>query len=828
MSNRYGQLKNFLFSPWTRFASTLLALVLIIVLLSRSQQGLPAVGELINPFTGLWNHRVSFWEKTESRLKIPGLKGRVTVQVDRDQIKHIFAENDEDLYLAQGYVVASERLWQMEFLSRVAGGRLSEVMGRRTIEFDKYFTRLGLPQAAKESAEIMLNDPVTGPALRAYAAGVNAYIAQLKPEDYPFEYKLLGHKPETWMAENAALLMKYMAYDLSGYNRELALSRSRSRLSKSDFDELFPLQLGIEEPIVPKGTKFNFASRSGPAPQEDFLPDLRPLDPIPQPDPSNGSNNWAVLGRKSTTGKPILSNDIHLGLSLPSLWYEVQLTSPSQNVYGITLPGAPGVILGFNPKLAWGVTNGGTDIMDWYQLRYRDENRSEYLFEKDWRPIISREVQIKIRGEEPLNLLLRQTHFGPIVYDQSETPLNPMTPKGLALKWSALDGSNELKTFLLLNRAKSTAQCREAIENFQAPDQNFLCADHTGDVGLWHMGRYPVRWPGQGRMISDGSSKEYEWQSWLPRTEVPSSRNPARGFLSSANQAPADETYPHYLGWPFESVFRGARINELLRERKKIFSPEDLRAMQGDTLSVLARTASPLLVGAVEAEPSLNETEKQIVDLLKKWDFKYSEDAEAPTIFEAWYQDFETRMWSPHFPDRGLYQYPPALKTLRLMASDPQSKWFDDPQTQATERMKDVALLSLRSAIKNVSEKLGSYKPGKWLWPKVHKTEFRHIAKLPGLGREDFVAPGVAENIFANKGTHGPVWKLVVAVGAKPEAWAVYPGGQSGDPTSRHYDDFLEAWRRNELKEVSFLSSASDLGKRNFKTVEASGEGESK
>ena len=262
--------------------------------------------------------------------------------VDKDQIKHIFAESDDDLYTAQGYVLASERLWEMEFLARVTAGRLSEIMGRRTLEFDKYFVKLGVPQAAKESAELMLNDPLTGPAIRSYTSGVNAYIETLKPDDYPFEYKLLNIAPEKWAPVNAAYLLKFMAYDLAGHNRELLLSRSRSRVSKDDFDTLFPLDLTLDrpnlEPIVPKGTKFSFGSRAPEIPEVEFLPDLKALDPVPQPHPSNGSNNWAVTGKKSVTGKPILSNDIHLSLTLPSLWYQVQLVSPTQNVYGIALP----------------------------------------------------------------------------------------------------------------------------------------------------------------------------------------------------------------------------------------------------------------------------------------------------------------------------------------------------------------------------------------------------------------------------------------------------------------------------------------------------------
>ena len=820
---------SFFSSVWLRFALSTILLLTILVYLGNGHGDKPALGPLLSPYHGLWNHKLSFWENSPNDLdlKLAGLKAPVKIQVDQDQIKHIFAQDDEDLYFAEGYVVASERLWEMEFLARVAAGRLSEIMGRRTLEFDKYFVKLGLPEAAKESAALMMADPATSVPLKAYAAGVNAYISSLNPETFPFEYKLLGLTPEPWKAENAALLIKFLAYDLSGSNRELLLSRSRSMITREDFDDLFPLDLHNEEPIVPKGKKFSFETRAGAGPKDEFLPDLKPLEPVPQPNQHNGSNNWAVMAKKSTTGRPILSNDIHLSLTLPALWYEIQLQSPEQNVYGIALPGAPGVVLGFNPTVAWGVTNAGSDVMDWYQLRYRDQNRSEYLFEGDWRPVISREVQIKIRGEAaPLTLLLRQTHMGPIVYDQSENPVNPSVPRGLAMRWAALEPSNELKNFLQLNRAKTTSQCREAIETVQTPAQNFLCADESGDVGLWHMGRFPVRFPGQGRTISDGSSAAYEWKGWVPRTEVPFIRNPDRGFVSSANQIPADETYPNYLGWPYETPFRGTRINELLREKKKL-SPQDLMAMQGDTVSLLAREALPLLLAAVD-EHQMNWEEQKAVELLKVWKYDYPESSEPAAIFDAWWNAFETQTWQPHFPDRKYYQYPPIVRTLELMKEDPDSKWFDNPQTHPTERFKDVALSSFRLAMESLTHDFGPMDEMNWAWKKAHKTELTHISKIPGLGSNGFSAPGVGESIFANRGTHGPVWKMVVALGSKPQAWAIYPGGQSGDPASAHYDDFLQSWRMNQLKEVNFMTSPTDTDKRKFKTVTLDGKAETK
>jgi len=798
-----------------------MALGFAIFALDRSWGDFPPVAELLSPFTGLWQRaRSPFDPGTKAhRYELAGLHGRVEVQIDSDQIKHVFAENDDDLYFAQGWISAADRLWEMEFLTRLAAGRLAEIVGAKALPYDRLFRKLGIPDAAKETAALMLQDSDTGPALRAYAAGVNAYIQTLDPKRLPFEYRLLGQKPETWTTEKAALLLKLMTFNLSGHSIDLQLTRSRSVLTREEFDELFPLDLRAQmpDPVIPKGTNWSFGASPPHSPKSEFVADLKVLDRLPQPNPANGSNNWVVSGKKSTTGLPILSNDIHLDYGLPSLWYEMQLVSPRQNVYGIALPGAPGIILGFNQKIAWGVTNGGSDVLDWYQLRYRDDRRNEYLYDGNWRPVVSREVEIRIKNAKPETLLLRSTHFGPVVYEDSEVPAKPWIPKGLAMRWAGLDPGNELKSFLLLNRAKTADECRAALENYQNPSQNFVCADSGGKIGLWHMGRFPVRWAGQGRLISDGSSTEYDWKGWVPRTDVPSVKNPERGFLSSANQFPTDERYPYYLGWPYAPPWRGTRINDVLRQKKK-FSPEDLVRMQTDTYAVPAREALPALLGATLPQV-LDEPEKEALAELQKWDFHFSADSVAATIFHAWFQTVQKRLWSQRFPDPADYFYPRDWTTLRLIREQPDSKWFDDPATPKRETLRTVAAASLKEALSEITERMGTSNIKKWQWGRYHPTRFGHIAKIPGLGAPPMAMDGVDYSILANQGHHGPVWKMVVALGPKPRAWAVYPGGQSGDPTSPYFDNFLEPWRRGQMKEVVFLAKATEQSPRLEKSI---------
>jgi penicillin amidase len=802
------------------FIYGILCLVVISVL-SRRRGVVPAFGEFLNPFKGAWLQTPSPFENQngEHHKSLQGLNRPVEVWVDRDQIKHVFAATDEDLYFAQGYVVASDRLWEMEFLKRLASGKLSEIMGAKTLEFDKLFIKSGIPRAAAASADLMLNDPLTGSALQAYARGVNAYIETLDWAHLPFEYKLLGIKPEPWSARDASLLLKFMAWSLSGHSFDLQLTRSRSRLTQDEFDELFPLNTPVLEPIVPKGFNFSFVpsanmKRALLAPKSIFRADLSKIDPtpLPTPHPANGSNNWAVSGKKSATGLPLLSNDIHLSLTLPALWYEMQLVSPNMNVYGISLPGAPGIILGFNRTLAWGVTNAEDDVLDWYQLRFRDEKRAEYLYDGGWRPVISYESEIKVRGQSSVKVAVRDTHFGPVVYDDNETPVIPTIPKGLAMHWAALEPSNELKNFMLLNRAKNVAECRQAIDSYQTPAQNFLCADNHGDIGIWEMGHLPLRWPGQGRVISDGSSSVYDWKGWVAKSEVPSVRNPERGFLSSANQFPTDNTYPYYLGWGFDVPYRAQRINEILKSHAK-FAPEDFVTMQTDTKSNSAKMALPALLAALDRS-SLNSMERDIVKDLEAWDYHYNETSLGAAVYASWIEELEDALWKPHFPDgKKLFRYPPLWKTIELLTvseNSPSLKWFDHLDTPERETRSIAVSKSFHAAVADVAKLSGSSNHQKWTWGRVRPTRFESFSRLPGLGSEEFSAGGSPHSIFANSGSHGPVWKQVVALGSPPRAWALYPGGQSGDPTSRHYDDFIEPWRKGEMKQAVFLLSNSN------------------
>ena len=363
---------------WLKALSALLMLAALLWALGVPHGVLPPLGALLDPGTGFWRNNAAD-DRIPKKLALPGLKGEVTVAWDDRHVPHIFAANEDDLYRAQGYLTARDRLWQMDFLSRYAGGRLAEVIGPRVLEMDLLQRRLGMTWGAENFLKGIAGDAGTRRVLTAYCNGVNAYVDALKPAAYPLEYKILGYAPSRWTPFDIALLLKYMAWDLTGYGNELGLTQTRAAAGEAVVDALFPFFAPFQDPVVPAGTVWDAAP---PLPGRQVAVAARPgpvlfADPFGEP---VGSNNWAVAGKKTKSGFPILCDDPHLQLTLPSIWYEVQLSAPGLNVRGVSLPGAPGVVIGFNEKIAWGVTNAGSDVLDFYRLRFRDDRQREYAW----------------------------------------------------------------------------------------------------------------------------------------------------------------------------------------------------------------------------------------------------------------------------------------------------------------------------------------------------------------------------------------------------------------------------------------------------------------
>ncbi len=770
---------------------------------------LPPLGKFLNPFMGFWQNNGRL-DALPEQLTLAGLQDEVSVVWDDRRVPHIFAQNDHDLYFAQGYVTARDRLWQMEFQTQFTAGRLSEILGGQALASDKNQRRLGLGFAAENAIKAMSKNAENMAVINAYADGVNAFIATLDAQSLPLEYKLLDYEPELWTPLKSALLLKMMSWTLTGRSSDRTMTRTRKALGDSLLRKLYPEYPPFQEPIIPPQTQWRFTPEKIPAAAPQFDAAAPSNFELEQPDKWYGSNNWAISGAKSANGYPILSNDPHLGLSLPSIWYEMQLNAPGVNVYGVTLPGSPAVIIGFNESAAWGVTNAGSDVLDWYQIKFKDASRTEYFYDGDWRPTKMRIEEIKIRGGETVLDTVFYTHHGPVVAFENagNVSANSQVAPGAAMRWAPHEPSNELNAFLKLNRAQDYDDYLSALKDYDYPAQNFVYADVHNNIAIWHNGKFPLRWPGQGKFILDGSNPEHDWQGWVPKEHNPHVKNPERGFVSSANQNPTDPNYPYYLGSSWASFTRGARINERL-EALQGAAPRDMMALQLDNANLAARTILPRLIEIIP-EDSLNQNEKAMMKSLKAWNYENNAFWDAPTIYEEWADFLYELIWDDEMErENGNLRWPRSDVTFDLILNQSDSPFFDNKKTDEKETLPSLALLAFRQAAEKLEKRFGAL--GKdWAWGKARGTDIRHIARLPGLGRDRLFTNGNGGIVNATGRFFGPSWRMVVELGPEVKGWGVYPGGQSGNPGSYFYDDMVDDWVEGKTFSLLFLKSPDE------------------
>jgi len=789
---------------WLKPIFGILLMLAVFLLLNSRQQQIPPLGKFLNPFAGFWQNNTAL-DELPTHLFLPGLQDTVHVLWDDRRVPHLFASNDDDLYFAQGYLTARDRLWQMEFQTHAAAGRLAEIVGRRALEHDRFRRRVGMVYAAENALAAMRADSTCWRAAQAYARGVNAWISNLPQRHLPLEYKILDYRPEAWTPLKSALLLKFMAWRLTSRNEELLMSRTVAALGDSLTARLHPDQPPFLEPVIPAEKRWEFTPQpvQKPARPYHFLPPNRSATATIGS--AQGSNNWAVAGSHSASGFPILCNDPHLTLNLPSIWYEVQLVSPSVNVYGVSLPGAPAVIIGFNQHVAWGVTNAESDVMDWYRIIFRDSTRQAYLHDGGWRPTKWRLEQIKIRGGESVRDTIPFTHHGPVAYRDGETLFADDIPTGAALRWTAHDSSNELATFLQFNRSRNYADFLAALRHYACPAQNFAFADSSGTIALWHYGRFPRRWPQQGKTVSDGSDRAYDWQGWIAPEQLPHVVNPGRGFISSANQQPTDESYPYYLGSDYAPSERGARINQQLAALTNI-TPADMQRLQNDVFDRHAATVLPTLLAQLPAD-GLTLEEAQARTELQNWNYENQADMLAPTIFSHWWQALMKTIWEDEWSAQEIAPKRPRRDVMASLILQSQTAPFLDRRDSVpVETLREVTRLAFQTAVRQLVEKLGSPGPA-WQWGKARGTDIRHLADIPGLGRLALPTSGNYTCVNAITHTSGPSWRMIVALGPQPQAWVIYPGGQSGNPGSPFYDNFVDDWLAGKSYAALYLKS---------------------
>jgi penicillin amidase len=758
---------------------------------------------------GLFIVRRSF-PQTDGTLQLPGLQASVDVFRDSYGVPHIYASNPHDLFMAQGYVHAQDRFWQMEFWRRIGAGRLSEILGPSALDQDRFIRTVGWYRTAQQEVELLSESELA--ILQAYADGVNAYIDSHRGK-LGLEFTILGltgvkFDPEPWTPVNSLSWAKVMAWDLGG-NRSAELVRANiiARLGLPALNELMP-GYPADYPVIVSGA-LNEATLAT-VPEAAFnLHAFGFGDGL-------GSNNWVISGDRTESGKPILANDPHLGIQMPSIWYEAGLhcepAGPDcpYNVVGATFAGVPGVIIGHNQRVAWGVTNLGPDVQDLFIENVNPENPDQYEFRNRWEDMQIIEERIDVAGQdEPEVVRVRITRHGPIINDViggvEEGWSYGWQP--LALSWTALQPGTIVKSVLMLNRADSWDAFREALRYWDAPSQNFVFADVDGNIGYQAPGRIPIRAQGDGTIPVPGWSGTYEWIGYIDFDALPNSFNPEKGYIATANNAVVGPDYPYFLSADWAPGYRARRIVELIEAKDKL-SVADVQDIQGDDKPLWAEDILPAILAIAPSEPE----QAQALDMLRNWDGQAVRDSAPAALFEAFRGHLVRRIFEDEAGEQLLERYS-FMTPLETILNQPDSHWFDDIRTPEVETMQQTVLLALQDAIDELNDSLGKDMSA-WRWGDLHTATFENQSLgQSGIGPIEAIfnrGPVEVDGTIATINNTGyslnepyaettvPSIRLIYDLQYFEQSLAMHTTGQSGHPYHPHYDDMIDPWRNIE------------------------------
>ncbi|MFQ5954077.1 MAG: penicillin acylase family protein [Kiloniellales bacterium] len=733
----------------------------------------------------------------EGRIALSGLGAPVEVRRDANAIPYIKAGSQADAYFALGFVHAQDRLWQMEQQRRLIAGRLSEIFGERTLGSDRFMRTLGLYRAAEWSLA-HLSEPVRT-ALGAYAAGVNAYLDEGRGALAP-EFTLLWHSPEPWRPADCLAFGKLMALTLAGnWRRELLRARLAARLTPEQLASLWP---DSAEAMVTLAQLYRGLPLDGLA---DHVADGWRV--------ANASNEWVVAGSRTRSGKPLLANDPHLRFAAPILWYLARIEAPGLTVAGATVPGVPFHLFGHNGRIAWGFANTHSDVQDLFIERVADGDAGRYLTPEGSEPFRVRAETIVVRGGDTVTLSVRTTRHGPVISDVAPQAARQADPGSvIALAFPALDADDtSAQAIYRLNRADGWAAFVAALSDFHGPQQNVVYADVDGNIGFYAPARVPVRRNGKGLAPVPGWTGEYDWTGRVPTAALPKALNPPGGVIVNANNRIVGPDYPHFLAAHWESDTRARRIGERIeaaRSEGVKLTVEGFMALQQDTESLAARTLLPLMLARVTPEVRTQNS----LDRLAGWDGAMDRRRAEPLIFTAWLRELNRALYAdelgPAFAD--YWRLRPEV-VAHMLEADP--AWCDVVTTPRRETCAERLSSALNRALDWIEARYGE-DPARWRWGAAHRASFRHrvLDLVPLLGRlADLEIETDGGDDTVNRGTsditdpdqpfahiHGAGFRAVYDLAELGRSRFVIATGQSGNPLSTHYHDFLRRWRDGE------------------------------
>lgn len=829
-----------------------IGVIIVVVLVASTPLG--QLASLMDPFRGVTLSATVGDVRGEMRIESSHLKAPVRVVFDGNYVPHIFAENEWDAFYAVGYLHAWFRLWQMDIERRLASGRLAEILGEDALKSDIYMRTIGLRRSAEATADwIKENRPDVYQALEAYAQGVNDAIEYMeKTGRLPLMFKLLGYKPDPWTPADSLVWAKYMAWSLTNFWEPLILSYLAVKLGPEDVNILWPVHPYYSDNVTvvpgdgeingkrisvdpyylrslnwfaPWATGLNFSDPDFAGKLEEAVVDI--LNLVEATPKEIGSNDWAVAPSRSASGAAMMADDPHLPLNLPSIWFALHIYVPGDlDVYGVTLPGIPFVIIGYNRYISWGLTNTQIGVMDFYVEQVNPDDPTLYYHNGTWKRMKTIKEVIKIKGGKEYNLTIYETVHGPV-----------LTRKGLTIsfRWTGNagfknDGSGvtrEAVAIYLVNKARNLEEFVEALKYWDVPSQNFMYADVYGNIAVYEPGIFPLHWvtlPNGERILVVGSRSvmngtgAYDWVGYIPFEDVPHAVNPERGFLAAPNQMSVGPYYPYFIlgGW-WDTPNRAQEIFRDLMSKEK-HSVEDMMKYQADTTYWGAMVALPVMLKAVEGKVSGKAAEA--VRILSQWDYRMDKDEVAPTLWWAWFSALQDEMYRDYLTSHGVkYRlYPPTSTTIYLVREARDSKWFPGG-------FEDTVKRALERAVAKLEEKLGPDME-QWKWGRVHQLLLEHLSGLEPLSRGPYPEDGSSQTLMNApfpwdlealdedvKVHHGPSWRIVTLM-TSPEAcnmYGVYPGGQSGNPVSEHYDDWVQLWLNYKYLKFTCPQSPEDV-----------------
>ncbi len=762
--------------------------------------------------------------KTSGNLRLSGLHAPVEVIRDRWGVPHIYGQSVQDVLFAQGFVHAQDRLWQMEFQRRLVAGRLAEVLGAAALPVDRWMRILTMRRVAER--EVALLRPEVRDEIDAYVAGVNALLSLGR---LPVEFTLLRHRPEPWTAADTLSWAKMMAWTLSvNWETELLRGRLIACLGPERVAELEPGYFARYPTIAQTSDLTGFGNLSGLA-FERATAARTFAGPAAQE--GLGSNSWVIAGSRTATGRPLLANDMHLLMGIPSVWYENHLVSRAAGddieVTGVTFPGIPYVVAGHNAHVSWGFTNGFADVQDLYMehLRRTDGGRVQYEYQGEWLDAEMLQEEIRIKGGQRVVQEVVITRHGPVINalapDLAGDGSAGLTEGGpLALQWTSLQPATAAHALCAMSRARTCLEFREALREWAGPVQNTVYADVDGNIGYSLPGNIPIRARGDGRVPVPGWTGEYEWTGYIPFDELPHLYNPPQGYIVTANNKVVGDDYPYFLSTEYCMADRAQRITELIESRRTLkgrcIDVAFIRRMHFDQVSPTAQGIARLLGQLATDDAELAE----VVRLMRDWDGSIAANSPAAAIYEVFMRravallltgkigvDLAVRYAgkgpTPALADSSLFGHR-SWEWLQETLATQDSHWFD---LGHDENRDAVLRLALRHTVDFLKERLGPG-PGDWAWGKLHKLRYVHVvgqapALAPIFNRGPYPAGGDANTIWAAASSlHtvdsdqiiGPPYRHISDLGDWRNSLGLLAPGNSGQPGSQHYDDQVDAW----------------------------------